>query len=114
MASIYVMEPTYCYKDVKGNNCDDIHSVAMSMLSYPKEYGMLLTNPNDNLFLYLESHTKCNIKRLRSYFEKTETFDPRVAVMKVVYEIDPRDSSDRSLPIVYIEGNREDFRQRGA
>ncbi|MBQ8154768.1 MAG: protein kinase [Prevotella sp.] len=89
MASIYVMEPTYCYKDVKGNNCDDIHSVAMSMLSYPKEYGMLLTNPNDNLFLYLESHTKCNIKRLRSYFEKTETFDPRVAVMKVVYEIDP-------------------------
>ena len=89
MASIYVMEPTYCYKDVKGNNCDDVHSVAMSILSYPKEYGMLLTNPNDNLFLYLESHTKCDVTRLRSYFEKTDDFDPRVAVMKVVYEIDP-------------------------
>jgi hypothetical protein len=89
MAAIYTMEPTYCYKDVKGNNCDDVHSVAMSMLSYLKDYGMLLTNPNDNLFLYLESHTKCNISRLRSYFEKKEDFDPRVAVMRVVYEIDP-------------------------
>ena len=89
MASVYVMEPTYCYKDVKGNNCDDVHSVAMSILSYPKEYGMMLTNPNDNLFLYLESHTKCDVTRLRSYFEKTDDFDPHVAVMKVVYEIDP-------------------------
>jgi serine/threonine protein kinase len=89
MATIYVIEPTYSYKDVKGNHCDDVHSVAMSILSYPKEYGMLLTNPNDTLFLYLESHSKCDVKRLRSYFEKKEGFDPRVAVMRVVYEIDP-------------------------
>ena len=89
MAAIYVMEPTYSYKDVRGSLCDDIHSVAMSMLSYPKDYGMLLTNPNDTLFLYLESHTKCNVNRLRSYFEKKEGFDPRVSVMRVVYEIDP-------------------------
>ena len=97
MAAIYVMEPTYAYKDVKGNYCDDVHSVAMSMLSYPKEYGMLLTNPNDTLFLYLESHTKCDVARLRSYFkgekegrgEGDKGFDPRVAVMRVVYEIDP-------------------------
>ena len=89
MAAVYTMEPTYAYKDVKGSFCDDIHSVAMSMLSYPKEYGILLTNPNDTLFLYLESHTKCNVNRLRSYFEKKEGFDPRVAVMRVVYEIDP-------------------------
>ena len=89
MAAVYTMEPTYAYKDVKGNYCDDVHSVAMSMLSYPKEYGMLLTNPNDTLFLYLESHTKCNVKRLRSYFEKKDDLDARVAVMRVVYEIDP-------------------------
>lgn len=89
MAAVYVMEPSYPYKDVKGGHCDDVHSVAMSMLSYPKDYGMLLTNPNDTLFLYLESHTKCNVDRLRSYFEKKEGFDPRVSVMRVVYEIDP-------------------------
>ena len=89
MAAIYVMEPTYSYKDIKGNRCDDVHSVAMSMLSYPKEYGMLLGNPNDSLFLYLESHTKCDVNRLRSYFERKDDFEPRIAVMRVVYEIDP-------------------------
>ena len=89
MAAIYVMEPTYFYKDIKGNNCDDIHSVAMSLLSYSKEYGVLLTNPNDTLFLYIESHTKCRVDRLRSYFEQNEGFDPRIAILRLVYEIDP-------------------------
>ena len=89
MAAIYVMEPTYFYKDIKGNNCDDIHSVAMSLLSYSKEYGVLLTNPNDTLFLYVESHTKCRVDRLRSYFEQKEGFDPRIAILRLVYEIDP-------------------------
>ena len=72
MAAVYAMEPTYPYKDIKGNLCDDIHSVAISLLSYQKEYGLLLTNPNDSLFLYLESHTKCNVDRIRSYFKNAE------------------------------------------
>ena len=54
MAAVYMMEPTYPYKDVKGNLCDDVHSVAISLLSYQNDYSMLLTNPNDSLFLYLE------------------------------------------------------------
>ena len=89
LAAVYAMEPTYPYKDIKGNLCDDTHSVAISMLSYPKEYGMLLSNPNDSLFLYLESHTKCNIKRIRSYFSKQDEQSRKVAVMRTVYEIDP-------------------------
>jgi len=89
MAAIYVMEPTFAYRDIKGNLCDDIHSVAMSMLSYSKDYGMVLTNPNDTLFLYLESHSKCDINRLRSYFHPNDKFDARVAVLRMVYEIDP-------------------------
>lgn len=89
MAAIYVMEPTYPYTDLKGNTCDDIHSIAVSLLTYPEEYGMLLTNPNDNLFLYVETHTKCDVGRLRSYFEKTDDYDPRIAVMKLAYELDP-------------------------
>jgi len=89
IASVYAMEPTYPYKDVRGNLCDDIHSVAISLLSYQKEYGMLLSNANDSLFLYIESHTKCNIDRLRSYFKKSENYDPHVSIMRLVFEIDP-------------------------
>ena len=50
---------------------------------------MLLVNPNDTLYQYLESHTKCNIDRLRSYFSQSEKFDAKVAVMRLVFEIDP-------------------------
>ena len=89
MAAIYMMEPTYPYKDVKGNLCDDVHSVAISLLSYQIDYNMLLTNPNDSLFLYLESHTKCDVDRLRSYFSQTNQKDKRVPIMRLVYEIDP-------------------------
>ena len=89
MAAVYTMEPTYPYKDIKGTLCDDVHSVAISLLSYIQEYGMLLVNPNDTLYLYLESHTKCNVDRLRSYFTQSEHFDANVAVMRLVYEIDP-------------------------
>ena len=90
LAAVYVMEPTYPYKDVKGNLCDDVHSMAISLLSYQSEYGLLLTNPNDSLFLYLESHTKCDIDRLRSYFtHTTNKNDLKIAIMRLVYEIDP-------------------------
>ena len=87
MASIYVMEPTYPYKDLHGNQCDDLHSVSISVLSYQEEYAMALRNPNDTLFLYLESHSKADINRLRSYFSGKE-FEGRVAILRLVYEID--------------------------
>lgn len=90
MAAVYAMEPTYPYRDVKGNLCDDAHSVAISLLSYQKDYALLLTNPNDSLFLYLESHTKCNVDRLRSYFTKSDQQqEAHVPIMRLVYEIDP-------------------------
>ena len=89
MASVYVMEPTFPYEDLHGNLCDDVHSVAISVLSYQEEYAMALMSPNDRLFLYLESHTKADVNRLRSYFPSEEKFDGRVAVLKTAYEIDP-------------------------
>ena len=88
MASVYVMEPTYPYRDIKDNTCDDIHSVAISVLSYQEEYAMALKNPNDNLFLYIESHTKADVSRLRSYFSQESQTDARVAILRLVYEID--------------------------
>ena len=88
MAAVYAMEPTYPYKDVKGNQCDDVHSVALSMLSYIEEYSVLLRNRNDKLWLYLESHSRADVERLRSYFVYKPGFDGRVAIMRTVFEID--------------------------
>jgi len=89
MAAIYMMEPTYPYKDTRGNLCDDIHSAAISLLSYQEEYKLALKNPNDTFYLYVESHTKCDLNRLRSYFSEDSKMDPRIALLKVAYEIDP-------------------------
>lgn len=88
MASIYAMEPTYPYKDVKGNLCDDVHSVVISMLSYIDDYSILLRNRNDSLWLYLESHSSADIERLRGYFENRKGFEGRVAILRTAYEID--------------------------
>ena len=88
MASVYAMEPTYPYQDVKGNLCDDVHSVAISMLSYINDYSILLRNRNDRLWLYLESHSSADIERLRNYFEPKKNFDGRIAILRTVFEID--------------------------
>lgn len=89
MAAVYVMEPTYPYKDVRGNLCDDVHSVAISVLSYQEEYSLVLTNPNDTLFLYLESHSKADVNRLRSNFSPESKMDKRIAILRLAYEADP-------------------------
>jgi hypothetical protein len=57
---------------------------------------MLLRNPNDSLFLYLESHSDCKVNRLRSYFAKDDqnsknllsNEEARIAILRLVYEID--------------------------
>lgn len=89
MSTIYVMEPTYPYKDLRGNRCNDIHSVAISILSYQEEYTLALRNPNDTVYLYIETHSKANVNRLRSYFAPDSGIEPRVGILRLVYEIDP-------------------------
>ena len=92
MAAIYAMEPTYPYRDVMGTLCDDVHDMAISLLSYQEQYGLLLRNPNDTVFLYLEAHSKCDIQRLRGYFADLPTTtgnESRIAVIRTVFEIDP-------------------------
>lgn len=89
MTAVYTMESSYPYKDVRGNSCDNVHSIAISILSYADEYSVLLRNPHDRLWLYLETHTKCNMERLRGYFDTECTTIDRTSVMKLVYEIDP-------------------------
>ena len=87
MAAVYVMEPTYPYHDIQDEVCEDIHSIALSLVSYKERYALELQNPNDRLFLWLESHTKLNVNQLRSYF--TANSPAHVSVMRLIYEIDP-------------------------
>jgi hypothetical protein len=105
MASVYVMEPTYPYVDLRGNKCDDINSVAISILSYMEEYAFALRNPNDNVFLYVEAHTKADIARLRSYFSPDSKLTQRVAILRLVYEIDP----EIPFLVKYPSGNVQDI-----
>lgn len=88
LSAVYTMEPSYPYKDLRNNLCDDIHSLAISVLSYQEEYSIALKNPNDSLFLYLESHTKTDIQRLRGYFNVNSLPELRIAILKLVYEVD--------------------------
>ena len=105
MASVYVMEPSYPYVDLRGNKCGDIHSVAISILSYMEEYAMVLRNPNDNIFLYIEAHTKADVTRLRNYFAPDCQLTQRVAILRLVYEIDP----DIPFLVKYPSGNVQDI-----
>ncbi|MBO4811512.1 MAG: protein kinase [Prevotella sp.] len=87
MSALYTMNPAFPYTDLQGNSCSDVHSVALALLAQQPQYGICLQRPNDPLFLWLETHVECDINRLRSYF--TPDADSRVAVLKLVYEIDP-------------------------
>lgn len=86
LASVYTMEPTYPYVDVENNRCDDVHSIALSLLSNQGKYALILQKPNDALFIWLEIHTKNDVNRLRSYFRPGS--DPHISIMRLVYEID--------------------------
>ncbi len=85
--ALYTMDPAYPYIDITGTPCEDVHSVALSLLTHQDKYALLLRRPNDALYLWLESHTKCDIDRLRSYFNADE--DSHVSIVRLVYEIDP-------------------------
>ncbi len=92
MASVYAMEPTYPYRDLRGSLCDDVHSICISLLSNQDEYALTLNNENDPFYLYVETHTSCDVERLRSYFkgiDRTNKDEVRVAIMKIVLEVDP-------------------------
>ena len=104
-SSVYVMEPTYPYTDLRGNKCDDIHSLAISILSYMEEYAITLRNPNDNVFLYIEAHTKADIARLRSYFAPDSELPQRIAILRLVYEID----SEIPFLVKFPSGNIQDI-----
>src|SRR5574344_259785 len=88
MAAIYTMNQKFPYYDLHGNPCDDVHSLAIALLSYQDDYSIILRDPNNLVFVYLECCTQCNVERLRSYFTGAD-YNGRVAILRMVYEIDP-------------------------
>lgn len=87
MASLYAMEPTMNYTDVGGVECEDVAHIALSLLRFQEKYSILLLNPNDSLFLWLEAREVGDVSRMRSYFQPDS--DGRVSVLRMVYELDP-------------------------
>lgn len=85
MAALYAMEQNFPYYDVKGETCHTIQEIASTLLRNAKDYQYKLQDPDDTLFVYLESHFNVNLDRLRSYFREAST----KSVVKMVYELDP-------------------------
>ncbi|MCR4918201.1 MAG: protein kinase [Prevotella sp.] len=90
-AAIYAMAPDRPYSDIKGNKCSSVHEVALSVMAYWEEYALLMRQPNNEVFLYLEAHARCDMRQLRSYFtgDAPTRHDMLTSVMKAVYEMDP-------------------------
>jgi len=85
LAALYTLDPNFPYYDLKGKPCSGIHQITLTIMSNMKEYELLLKNPNNELFIYLQSVTELNVDRLRSYFN-TDTSS--VALWKLLYEMD--------------------------
>lgn len=88
MAAIYAMDSSYPYKDIHGNMCSGIHEVASALFASPDEYSMLLKNPRDRFWVYLEAHSNADIKKLHDYFKVKHPDENRKALSRLVYEID--------------------------
>lgn len=87
IASCFAMEPTIKYTDVNGRECEDATSIVLSLLTNQEKYALLLLNPNDALFLWLEAREMGDVQRLRSYFRPDA--DGKNSVFRMVYELDP-------------------------
>ena len=87
IASCFAMDPTIKYIDVNGRECEDATSIVLTLLTNQEKYALLLLNPNDALFLWLEAREMGDVTRLRSYFQPD--VDGKISVFRMVYELDP-------------------------
>jgi serine/threonine protein kinase len=86
IASCFAMEPTLKYINVENTECAEISDIVMSLLANEEKYAILLLNPNDPLFLWLEAKGIGNVSRMRTYFQPD--IDGKNSVMRMVYELD--------------------------
>ena len=90
MAALYALEPNFPYYDLSGQPCRNASEIALTLMRNAKEYQYQLQDPNDTLFVYLDSHFSLNLDRLRNYFQPAND----KSVLKLVYEV------DHSLPLL--------------
>ncbi|MGN0282184.1 MAG: serine/threonine protein kinase [Prevotella sp.] len=88
MAAVYSMDPSWPYVDINGQDCNNIHSLAVTLLLNIEKYQMLLRNPNDNVWVYAECHTDCDINRMRGYFTGAQPQMLKIALLRTIYELD--------------------------
>lgn len=86
--SVYAIDPKWPYTDVAGDKCADEHAIAATLLAHADEYGVALRNPHDRLWLYVESHFNCDIRRLQTYIAD-DSGETRIALRRIALEIDP-------------------------
>ena len=86
IASCFAMEPTIKYIDVNNAECEDVSDIVLTLLSNQEKYSILLLNPNDALFLWLEARGIGDVARMRSYFQPD--VDGKTCVLRMVYELD--------------------------
>ena len=84
MASVYVMEPSYPYTDLRGNHCDDIHSVAISVLSYMDEYALA------KFMDYILIERNCSTQTYNNYLSWIRTFCGWMKQRRYIHD-DPTD-----------------------
>ena len=89
MAAVYSMDNSYPYKDLRGKFCHNLHEVVISLISDIDHYAVALCNSHDPFWIYVETHSKCNVNRIRSYFANSNPDLCRKAVLRTAYEIDP-------------------------
>lgn len=89
MCAVYTMQPTFPYKDINGQLCDTVTDVVAAMISSPTDYAMVMAEPHDRIWLYIETHSKANIDRMRGYFLSAGNPHNRIALQRCLYELEP-------------------------
>lgn len=84
-AALYTLDNRLPYRDIKGNACNNVHEVVMSILANMEDYKLLLQDENHPLYVYLEMTTELEVARLKEFF-RTDT--PDIALWRLIYEID--------------------------
>ena len=84
-AALYTLDNKLPYRDSKGNVCNNIHEVVMTLLANMQDYMVLLQDENHPLYVYLEMTTELEVSRLKEHFRNDP---PEVALWRMIYEVD--------------------------
>lgn len=84
-AALYTLDAKLPYRDNKGNVCNNIHEVVMTLLANMEDYKVLLQDENHPLYVYLEMTTELEVSRLKEHFRNDP---PNVALWRMIYEVD--------------------------